>query len=108
MRNWGGGRDVGCVIRFTEADNHRLGNNEPRVSLRDGDLALCVRHSGDYFYDYRLLVRTPQDQYTLGTAFGAYECGMSQKIPGQKFHLLMAGLPTDLDLNALHGIRRTA
>lgn len=89
-RSWGGGRTVGMLISLSEKDRDRLGNNDPQVDIRDGDLAIVVAHSGDWFNTYRKLENSGEG-WKLGQRFGAYECGTPRPLPSRTFHLLMAG-----------------
>ena len=94
-RNWGGGYNVGKLIRLGSKDNDRLGYAQG-VVLKDGDLALCIAHSGDWFNSYRLLKKSKDGKFKLGKLFGAYECGEAVKITSRTFHLLMAGEVVDV------------
>ncbi len=93
MSRWGGGAIVGALYRLAEIDNDRLGNCWMAGRIKNGDLALCVQHSGDCFYDYILVKELGNGLRGLpGAAFGAYTCGEFQKeVPNRVYHLLAAG-----------------
>ena len=51
-----GGRTVGVVyVLDAEIDNKRFGSHWFKGRVKDGDVVLCTEHSGDCFYDYKLI-----------------------------------------------------
>lgn len=81
---WRGGANVGTVYMIENSDLSRVGCCWASNRLLPYDLLLCIRHSGDCFYDYLLIESThyygekrdrleamvarPICSYTLGTA----------------------------------------
>jgi hypothetical protein len=103
-RPWQTGAHVGQVVALSARDNARIGHCWMRGRLRDGDLAIVVRHSGDGFWTYRLLEggahctngHTPGvAAYSVcrGSDFGAYVCGIPTELQPteRQMHLLLAG-----------------
>ncbi len=76
-----GGHEVGLVVKLTAKDNERVGNHWMRGRLLDGDLAICLEHTGDCFWDYQLLRQTKTAvgatvfELIRGSRFGAYVLG---------------------------------
>lgn len=87
---WGHGAKIGAVYRYSHADHAcRMGHNERQPG--NGDLCLCVRHSGDCFYDYAVL-RFDHGQWTVEFKFGAYAFGTPElELSTRAVHLLLAG-----------------
>lgn len=93
-RPWGTGNCVGQLYRLTEQDLPRIGHGWMEGRLRVDDLALCSRHSGDFFFDYILV-----QKYVNGlrgipeSVFGSYALGNEDplQLTARQFHLLMAG-----------------
>jgi hypothetical protein len=87
--SWGRGNSVGTIYFIEE---ERLGHNErnPKAGL-----ALCVEHSGDYFYDYIPVLLDKRPGWVKGALrrkFGSYTFSKRfKKLTGKQFHLLMAG-----------------
>jgi hypothetical protein len=96
-----GGHYPGLVVLLSPEDNNRLGYNQP-VNLKEGDLAMCCKHSGDCFWDYKMIKLSydsdHQLRFTCGVKFSAYVLGTPYyKQPTEReFHLLMAGETTAL------------
>jgi hypothetical protein len=87
-RAWGVSAEVGALYRVV--DIARVGHTwKPSV----GDLAVCVGHSGDHFYDYKVIVPMGEDSYMFGKSFGAYSgcADKVRKLSKREYHLLMAG-----------------
>lgn len=95
MGNWGGGNTIGCIYRLTKHDTGRVGHCWMRGRLIEGDLALCIAHAGDCFYQYILL--DVGGNYIRGVAesrFGSYSFAGEavEWIPSNReLHLLCAG-----------------
>lgn len=55
-RDWREGAELGALYRITDStDRGRVGCCWMAGRLRVGDTMLCVRHSGDCFYQYILV-----------------------------------------------------
>lgn len=66
---------------------------------KDGDIVLCVKHSGDCFNDYRVLRKQDHATWKLVEEFSAYAFGtIMMTVIDCKYHLLMAGEPVTLPL----------
>lgn len=89
MNNWrDGGVDIGDMRVLNGAFEDRLGHCWARGRLKQGDILVAIRHSGDCFHDYLLLepsvgsidgkptlflrpIPVPFGAYTLGEPIGA-------------------------------------
>lgn len=107
MGEWrSGGHRPGLILVIGEQDLSRLGHVWMQGRLLVGDLIMCLRRSGDCFWQYCLVGhRHPLDPfcspecYGRGyrlmpfTEFGAYVLGTPYVYqPSEReFHLLMAG-----------------
>jgi|SRR6267142_56543 len=89
-RPWGHGNKIGEVYVVEE---NRLGinNHQPK----DKSLALCIEHTGDYFYDYMPIVVDKKGiRAKLNKQFGSYafrKLSRFRKFSDREFHLLLAG-----------------
>jgi hypothetical protein len=92
-RSWGQGASIGSIYKVSPDDFSRVGNCWMKGRLKDGDLILCIEHSGDHFFDYVLIIPYANGmRAALGSQFGAYTLGEEIKnLPSRDFHLLMAG-----------------
>lgn len=84
MERWGRGNQLGALYVLTEEDlEHRLGDNDINDKLKEGDKAVCMKHSGDCFFNYQLLRELTGYILTAsrGKKFGAYALlGMPRRI----------------------------
>ena len=101
---------LGKVYRLSKRDLGRVGGCWMNGRLHVGDLVMPIRHSGDCFYDYRLIqggttrentrVMNAQGQLCYdapkGAVFGAYSLGTlyEEQPTEEEYHLLMAGVHT--------------
>ena len=92
---WGTGATNGIIYRYDHArDKCRIGNCE--WLPEDGDLCLCVGHSGDYFHDYIALRKYGDGKMIKFGEFGAYPFGVEiGKLDKRSFHLVQAGEPIE-------------
>ena len=88
---WGHGSQIKTVYRYQSNNQRQLGNNH--CTPTPGSLLLCVRHSGDGFYDY-----VPLDdlgdfvQGLPDDKIGAYAFREPEfEVSDRTFHLLQAG-----------------
>ena len=97
---WGtGGVRVGKIVTIHEKDFGNVGYCWMKGRLKDGDLAIAVRHSGDSFWSYMLLEETGtyrgQRAYKVipESVFGAYVLGTDYawQPTEREMHLLLAG-----------------
>jgi hypothetical protein len=98
-----GGHYPGLLLELGERDFDRVGNCWLKSRLLVGDLALCLRHSGDAFWTYCLVNNRftlvsdgksgPGYQAILPAEFSAYVLGTPWKHQpnAREAHLLMAG-----------------
>lgn len=91
-RPWGQGGDIRGIYKY---DHNR---DENRMSHRgwlpkDGDLCVCIAHSGDYFSNYIVMKKTKErGKVRMVGKFGAYNFGKKVGTLRKKnFHLLQAG-----------------
>jgi hypothetical protein len=76
MGNWGSGAEIGALYRIRPEDFGRVGCCWMAGRLKDGDLVLCVAHSGDCFFDYILIYEYANGIEGIpGSSFGAYTLG---------------------------------
>jgi hypothetical protein len=102
-RPWGGNAKIGQIYVYSKKST-MLGHNNLNEKLRDGDLLLCTAHSGDCFYNYRLIRRykskagNPRLKLVKGFEIGSYQISKESKIKltERQFHLLMAGLSASI------------
>lgn len=79
---WGKAYDQLGLYQITDSEyaNSRMGYCDMRGKLKDGDLALCVGHSGDYFHDFILLdVENEYISVRPDSKFCGY-AGMGEKV----------------------------
>lgn len=100
------GAVFGRVFRLRHADLDRVGHCWMRGRLREGDLVMPVKPSGDCFFDYELLEggftlhdggrQGPGYRWCRGGRFGAYSCGvpLEEQPTREERLLLFAGKPT--------------
>lgn len=92
-RPWGSGASIGTMYKLSKKDLDRVGSCWMSGRLMVGDLVLCIRHSGDCFYDY-ILVEEGANFYEgiPGSEFGSYTLGTKVKeFSNKEYHLLAAG-----------------
>ena len=95
-RPWGTGSSIHSLYKYNKKEHkHRLGNSSWKP--KDGDLCVCVKHGGDYFYYYTAMRKQLSGVYKNVGSFGAYvfgeKCG---ELPDRDFHLLLAGELIDI------------
>lgn len=94
-REWGGGQEVGTVYLLSVEDNKRFGSHWFAGRIKDGDVALCVEHTGDCFYDYKLLLVFANGLEIAKDSPGLCGYGLGRRVAGElsarEYHLLMAG-----------------
>ena len=95
-----GGYHVGLIVQIEDPENERIGACWFAGRLRQGDRLLVTAHSGDCFWDYRLLCSYGPDRVRLieTERISGYCLGKPhEKQPTtSEFHLLMAGEKTAL------------
>jgi hypothetical protein len=94
--SWHGTAHVGHTYIITDAILARAAHGDTWFAgrLKSGDLLLCVKHSGDYFYDYALLERNPNGlKVLLPEGVCGYHLGQptAEQLTARECHLLMAG-----------------
>jgi len=102
MSEWRGGRTVGVVyVLDAEVDNKRFGSHWFKGRVKDGDVVLCTEHSGDCFYDYKLIqvyangLEICSDSPRIcGYTLGRESQGV---LTAREYHLLMAGEMVQMD-----------
>ena len=91
-RPWGQGNIIGAVYTVTQEhlDDYRIDASK-KVSV--GTRLLCCKHSGDCFYDYKILGHSPlMCKVTIvGETWGYSLSGEARKLTDREFHLLLAG-----------------
>ena len=105
-RRWRtGGHRPGLVVLVGSGDLSRVGNCWMKGRLRQGDVAMCLQHRGDCFWDYALLRSSPieilvdsNDRFLYRlireSEFGAYTLGTPYERwqpTEREYHLLLAG-----------------
>ena len=97
---WGSGATNRTIYRYDHArDKHRMGHCA--WLPKDGDLCLCVGHSGDCFHDYVALRQGDDGKWTKAGEFGAYFFGEKVgELCKRDFHLAQAGEPIEMTPNA--------
>ncbi|MEE8577293.1 MAG: hypothetical protein V3T31_08550 [candidate division Zixibacteria bacterium] len=94
-RKWGGGQSIGVIYILSEADNDRFGSHWFKGRIKDGDVVLCVAHTGDCFYDYKLIKVYGNGLEVLDDSprMCGYGLGIESEgeLTSREFHLLMAG-----------------
>lgn len=90
MDNWRKGGRIGSVYKYVDKEhNHRIGSCD--WLPEDGDLCLCVGHSGDCFSSYVAMREVEGGLKKVGK-FGAYVFGESLGyLEVRDFHLVQAG-----------------
>ena len=95
MGDWGRGNEIGAVYVLNAECTARVGGGWMKGRLRAGDIALCIEHTGDGFFDYILL--ETGENFVKGipaSRFGSYCFGVGacRWLPSDReFHLLCAG-----------------
>ena len=96
----------GLVVKIMAKDFARIGNCWMRNRLLNGDLAVCITHAGDNFWEYELLdvssyfdeKRNVYQGYKriMGSRFGAYVLGEPYvyQPTEEEFYSLMYGETT--------------
>ena len=89
-RTWGTGANIQTIYKYiSQNDADRMGNCK-RLP-KEGDLCLCVDHSGDCFYDYYVIRKGKDNKWGIVFKFGAYYFGKKVKtLTERNFHLLLA------------------
>ena len=86
------GNEICGVYKYIESEHrHRIGDCKPP---NDGELCLCVVHSGDCFNSYYPLTEGDDGSFRadLDRKFGAYVFGyLEGKFSDRDYHLLCAG-----------------
>lgn len=95
-REWGTGASIGGLVVFdSEQSLQRVGSCWMAGRVKVGDVALCISHSGDCFYNYILVEIGGNFIRGLpGSEFGAYVFGRPIKSwtpTDREHHLLCAG-----------------
>lgn len=94
-RQWGGGAELRRLYEYSDDDRSRMGHCDWLPS--NGDLCLCVEHSGDCFFTYVALRKQGDGKWRRAGKFGAYvfgtPCGV---LPERTFHLACAGEAVEL------------
>ena len=92
---WRIGATNGIIYRYDhDRDKCRMGNCE--WLPKDGDLCLCIGHSGDYFHDYVVLIKSEDGRMVKSGEFSAYSFGVEVgKLCKRSFHLVQAGEPIE-------------
>lgn len=98
--NWNtGGHYPGLVLVLREEDFAQVSNCWMKGRLKAGELIMCTKHAGDYFWYYALLEHVGKNTHNkeiyklnLRSEFGAYVLGetTSYQPTHREFHLLMA------------------
>ena len=94
MGEWRTGNEIGVIYEMIKEDLPRVGHSWMEGRLRIGDLALCIEHSGDCFYDYILIDKISNGMTGIPESeFGAYVMHKQSDlvITGREYHLLAAG-----------------
>lgn len=95
FRPWGKGATIGKFYRLTKSEDlNRVGSCWMKGRLNINDLILCIKHTGDCFYDYILIKEFGNGLQGLPESeFGAYTCGepININLNDKEFHLLCAG-----------------
>lgn len=98
-----GGHYAGLVVKIMGKDFGRVGNCWMKNRLLNGDLAVCISHAGDCFWEYELLdVGSYYDERLnvyqgyrriAGSRFGAYVLGEAYMYQPteEEFYTLMYG-----------------
>ncbi len=101
MGRWGVGNAQKNIYKYSDAEHkNRMGCCE--WLPEDGDLCVCVAHSGDYFNNYAAMRIQENGAYKMVGEFGAYCFGESiGELSKRDFHLLQAGEEITLNKKAL-------
>lgn len=92
---------IGHVYRMGKDCIHRCGSGWYRGRLKEGDLLLCVGHSGDCFSDYLLIEEISYAdrlalRRVLSERIGAYDFGtVAYRLDFDQFHRLAGGVEID-------------
>lgn len=95
FRRWNPGNKKKHIYRYVhDLHKNRIGNCNWKPM--DGDLCLCIDHTGDCFNDY-LVIRKQSDGRYMGVGeFGAYAFGTScGSLDTKTFHVVQAGYKID-------------
>ena len=94
-REWGEGATIGKLYRLVEStDLNRVGLCSMRGNLKINDLILCIKHTGDCFYNYILIEEFEKGLKGIPKSeFGAYTTGIPVNInlTNKEYNLLCAG-----------------
>lgn len=90
-RRWGAGGTKKAIYKYSDKEHkHRMGSCD--WLPKDGDLCICVGHSGDCFSDYVAMRKTAKGTYEMVGKFGAYNFGKPVgELSDRDYHLLQAG-----------------
>lgn len=92
-RIWGGGNRIGALYYMRKHDLHRVGNSFMKGRLHEGDIVMCIAHTGDCFYDY-ILIEYGQNfiKGILNSRFGAYAMEDTlMEVSEKEYHQIMTG-----------------
>ena len=91
-RPWGRDGDIRGIYKYShDRDGNRIGHCN--WLPKDGDLCICIAHSGDYFSDYVVMRKVKGNgKVRMVGKFGAYNFGKRiGTLRKKNFHLLQAG-----------------
>lgn len=102
---WRQGGKIGSIYKYIKK-RHHAALGYCKWIPEDGDLCLCIEHSGDCFSDYVVIRENPSCFFQrVGECtnvrgegdFGAYNFGKPiYKVTTREMHLLIAGLTLQL------------
>jgi len=97
IMRWNSGNEIMGVYEYKDSEHsRRMGHCEFLPS--DGDLCVCVSHSGDCFNNYIAIRKQPCGGYKSIGEFGAYVFGdKSFNLKSREFYLLQAGETVNLE-----------
>lgn len=92
---WGQGNTIRSIYRYDDhTHKRRMGCCDWLPS--DGDLCVCISHTGDCFNDYFAVRKQEDGKYKIVGKFGAYVFGRDiGTLTERDFHLLLAGESID-------------
>lgn len=94
--SWSGGSSDRSVYLYIDEDRERMGHCD--WLPKNGDLCVCLEHSGDCFYDYMAVRKTDDEKYEKVGEFGAYNFGEKLgTLTKRCFHLLCAEEKVELE-----------